>query len=131
MPSSNLARLNETYPPLGRTTNATPLVIQCWPPSVDEDSAGFFTAVVIGNDHNVSQAYWEFRGVFRRLVGGQIAGTTSQLTKFNTAGASTWTVTLAVNNGLVEATVTGEAGKNVDWTVATIENALSMIGVFV
>lgn len=131
MPSPNLARLNEAYPPLGRTINATPLVLQCWPPQVDEDSAGFFTAVVIGNDHGVGQTYWEFRGLFRRAVGGPLIGTAVQLAHTNTASAATWTATLAVVNGLVEVTVTGEAAKTIDWTVATIENALSMLGVFV
>lgn len=131
MPSPNLARLNEAYPPLGRTTNAVPLVLQCWPPQVDEDSAGFFTAVVIGSDHGVGQSFWEFRGLFRRLVAGQLVGTSAQLTHSNTGSAVTWTATLAVVNGLVEVTVTGEAGKTIDWTVATIENALSMLGAFV
>lgn len=131
MSCTNLARANQTFPPCNRTTNATPIVHTSEPPQITDDACGMFSAFVFANDHNLGQSYWEFRCLVKKLAGATaIVGAVVQLAHSNSASASSWTATMAIVNGQVETTITGEAGKTIDWMIGANSDALCMIGVF-
>lgn len=118
-------------PPTGQTTNATPLVIPGALPQLEPDEVCRSTVHVFANDHGTGAVYWEIRATLRRTLAGVHQGIFTQLARQGTPAAATWTAvaTLAAN-GQVEVTVTGEAGKTIDWA-AMGEDPFCMSGPFV
>lgn len=100
--------------PQGQTTDLTPLLMNTGP-SLPADSVCRIPIYVFGSAHNGDVASWYWLVTARRVDTDpptMIVGTPDVK---KSSGAATWTATLAVANGVINATVTGALGATVDW----------------
>ena len=116
--------------PDAQTVGLIPTVHVSFGPQVDDDSVGLFTVLVFAQDHNLGQAYWEYRIMLKRVLGADLIGISSLQSHSNSASAVTWTATVAFVNGDIDATLTGAIALNVDWLVTSAADPVGMVGVF-
>jgi hypothetical protein len=115
-------------PPSHRTLDATPLVIENFGPDLQEDELCRTSVYVFASDHGNGQAFWEFRGLLRRMPGEVMSGIVGELVQRSTPNAALWGCTIAIVAGRLQATLTG-AAETIDWLVTT-DDAICMHGVY-
>lgn len=115
--------------PQGQTTDLTPLTLGGGP-GPPEDSVCRLPFFVFASDHNGDVAQWYWLVATRRVGSGTTTILTGTPDVKKSAGAATWTATLAFADDRINATVTGALGVTVDW-LQTSDDLFCMAGPFI
>ena len=101
-----------------RTTNATPA--ELWRATLAQRTGYRATLTLIAVDAgNGAVRTIEARVTAKRLTGGALlVGTPTVLSDQQDSGTSAWAITAAVSGNDFVVTVTGAAGRNIDWQIA-------------
>jgi hypothetical protein len=117
-----------SYLPEFRTTGVAPLELNQGP-TILADSVCRAPMYVFASDHTGDVAQWYWLVAARRVDEAQAVLIVGTADVKKTAGAATWTATLAVDDSNhIRATVTGAVGVTIDW-LQTNDEPFCMTGV--